>query len=482
MTNFTVKTIGSYINGEEFVGDGRTKQEVRSPYTNEIVGYIDYATNADIESAIQNSHEVFHTTMKHLPAYKRAEILRKTSDYLERDVERFAVTLAHEAGKPIKDARTEVARAVQVLRFAADEAKKIEGELVPMDAAVGGENRIGMVYKYPIGVVGAITPFNFPLNLVLHKLAPAFAAGNTVVLKPAEKTPLTSVMLARLFEEAGLPKGALNVVMGTGASAGEKLVVDPRIQKITFTGSAAVGLSIKQKAGLKKVTLELGSNAPNIVFEDADIEKATAGLVKGAFAFSGQVCISVQRIYVQEAIYKKFINVFVPKVQTLKIGNPLDEETDIGGLISTDAANRAYAWVREAENQGATILTGGTINGSVLEPTVLTDVTPDMKVVCQEVFAPIVSIIPFETEEEVIALANDSDFGLQAAVFTKDINRAFKLAKALETGGVWINEISTYRQDNYPYGGVKMSGVGKEGVKYAIEDMLESKFIGINLN
>lgn len=482
MTKFTVNTIGSHINGEEYVGNGRTRHEVKSPYTNEVVGYIDYATDEDIEKAIATSHDVFHTTMKHLPAYKRADILRKTSDYLERDVEIFAVTLAHEAGKPIKDARAEVARAVQVLRFAADEAKKIEGELVPMDAAVGGENRIGMVYKYPIGVVGAITPFNFPLNLVLHKLAPAFAAGNTVVLKPAEKTPLTSVMLARLFEEAGLPKGALNVVIGRGSVIGDKIVLDSRIQKITFTGSAGVGLAIKQKAGLKKVTLELGSNAPNIVFNDADIEKATTGLVKGAFAFSGQVCISVQRIYVHEDVYERFMNSFIPKVEALKVGNPLDETTDIGGLISLDEANRAYSWIEEAKTQGAKVVTGGTLDGSVLTPTVLTEVSPSMKVVCQEVFAPIVSVIPFKTDEEVIAFANDSDFGLQAAVFTKDINRAFKLAKELETGGVWINEISTYRQDNYPYGGVKLSGVGKEGVKYAIEDMLESKFIGINLN
>lgn len=482
MTNFKVNAIGSYINGEEYVGNDRVRHEVKSPYTGEVVGSIDFATAEDIEKALATSHDVFHTTMKHLPAYKRADILRKTSDFLERDVEIFAVTLAHEAGKPIKDARAEVARAVQVLRFAADEAKKIEGELVPMDAAVGGENRIGMVYKYPIGVVGAITPFNFPLNLVLHKLAPAFAAGNTVVLKPAEKTPLTSVMLAKLFEEAGLPKGALNVVMGEGAFVGDKIVQDPRVQKITFTGSAAVGASIKQKAGLKKVTLELGSNAPNIVFNDADIEKAATGLVKGAFAFSGQVCISVQRIYVQEAVYQAFLDAFLPKVNALKVGNPLDETTDIGGLITVDAANRAFSWVQEAKNQGATVATGGVLDGSVLTPTVMTNVHKDMKVVCQEVFAPIVSVIPFETEEEVIAMANDSDFGLQAAVFTKDINRAFKLAKELETGGVWVNEISTYRQDNYPYGGVKLSGVGKEGVKYAIEDMLESKFIGINLN
>jgi acyl-CoA reductase-like NAD-dependent aldehyde dehydrogenase len=481
MSRFIVKNVGSVINGEEFIGDGRFRQEVRNPYTSELVGTIDYATAEDLDHAIETAHHVFHETMKKTPAYERSDILRRTSDLLEREKEVFAQTVTREAGKPIRDSRAEVGRAVQVLRFAADEAKKIEGEVIPMDAAIGGENRIGFIHKYPIGVVGAITPFNFPLNLVLHKLAPAIAAGNTVVLKPAEKTPLTSVMLLRLFEEAGLPKGALNVVMGTGSEIGEPLVTNNKISKITFTGSAKVGLHIKKIAELKKVTLELGSNSPNIIFEDANLTIAAASLVKGAFAFAGQVCISVQRIYVQRTVYQEFLDKFVPLVKSLKIGNPLDEDTDIGGLITEDSAVRAKEWVQEAISQGATLLTGGKLTKSVLEPTVLVDVTPKMKVVCQEVFAPIVSVIPFDDENEVLALANDSDYGLQAGVFTNDINRALRFARELETGGVWINEISTYRQDNYPYGGVKMSGIGKEGVKYAIEDMLESKFIGIKL-
>lgn len=481
MKPFTIKTIGSHINGQAYIEEGRATHEVKSPYTQEVVGYVQYLTDQELEYAIETSHRTFTEKMTLLPAYKRADILRKTSDLLAQQTEEFALTLAYEAGKPIRDARAEVGRAVQVLRFAADEAKKIEGELVPMDAAIGGENRLGMVYKYPIGVVAAITPFNFPLNLVLHKVAPAIAAGNTVILKPADKTPLTSVMLVKLFEEAGLPKGALNVVLGRGSVIGEKLVTDKRVKKITFTGSEKVGLAIKQQAGLKKVTLELGSNAPNIVFQDANLDQAVEGLVKGAFAFSGQVCISVQRIYVERTIYQPFLDRFIPKVKALKVGNPLDEETDIGGLITPDEAKRAFDWIQEATKQGAHIETGGTLQGSVLTPTVLTHVLPDMKVVCQEVFAPIVSVIPFDSEEEAIAYANDSEFGLQAAVFTNDINRAFRVAKHLETGGVWINEISTYRQDNYPYGGVKLSGVGKEGVKYAMEDMLETKFIGIHL-
>lgn len=481
MSSYTAKRIGSYINGTEYTGKGRVRQDVRSPYSGDVVGTIDYATSEDVNYAIDTAHSVFHSTMKTMPAHKRAAILRTTATFLERDSEWFAQTLAREAGKPIRDARGEVGRAVQVLQFAADEAKSIEGKVVSMDAALGGESRVGLVIKRPIGVVGAITPFNFPLNLVLHKVAPALAAGNTVVLKPAEKTPLTAVKLAQLFEEAGLPKGALNVIMGTGVTAGTPLVTDPRVDKITFTGSMQVGIHIKQQAGLKKVTLELGSNSPNLVFEDADLHLAVQSLVKGAFAFSGQVCISVQRIYVQRAIYQAFVDAFVPLVKALTIGDPTDETTDLSAMITEETAIRAKQWIDEAVAQGATALTGGIREKNILHPTVLVDVTPEMKVVCQEVFAPIVSVIPFDTEEEALNLANDSSFGLQAGVFTKDLNRAFRLAETLETGGVWINEISTYRQDNYPYGGVKLSGTGKEGVPYAVEEMLNTKFVGFRL-
>jgi len=472
---------GPWIDGRERKGGGRTTREVTSPYDGRVVGRVDYATPDDLDAAIAAAERAFREKMRKMPAYRRAAILRKAADLLEERAELFARTITAEAGKPIRDARAEVGRAIQIFRFASDEAKTLTGATVPMDAAIGGENRIGIVRRVPIGVVAAITPFNFPLNLVLHKLAPAYAAGNTVVLKPADKTPLSSALLAKLLADAGLPDGALNIVYGRGSEIGKPLCTDPRVAKVTFTGSVPIGLKIKEWTGLKKVTLELGSNSPNIVFEDCDLEAAVAALIKGAFVFAGQACISVQRIYVQSSICGEFLDRFVAEARKLVLGDPALETTDIGPMISEAEAIRAENWIREAAEQGARVLTGGKRHGAFVEPTVLTGVRPDMKVVCQEVFAPIVSVIPFGTEEEAVAMANDSDFGLQAGVFTNDLNRAVRVAEALETGGVWINEVSTYRQDNHPYGGVKLSGIGKEGVKYAIEDMTDIRFLGIRL-
>ncbi|MGG0383317.1 aldehyde dehydrogenase family protein [Priestia filamentosa] len=481
MINTELMRVTSLIEGKSVTQEQEKTMEVINPFNGEAVGKVSLASKGNAKKAIESAHQVFHKTMKKMPAYRRAEILSKAADLLEERTEEFAKVLVLEAGKPIRDGRGEVGRAVQVIRFAADEAKKIEGEMVPMDAAIGGENRLGIVRRHPIGVISAITPFNFPLNLALHKLAPAFAAGNTVVLKPAGKTPLSAYMLVKLFEEAGLPQGALNLVIGNGSEVGDVLVTDSRISKITFTGSPSVGIDLRRKAELKKVTLELGSNSPNIIFNDGDVKAAAVGLVRGAFAFSGQVCISAQRIYVQRDVYQDFLEQYVPLVEKLVIGNPVEETTDIGPMISEAEAIRAHEWIEQAVKAGANIVTGGNRKGTLLEPTILVNVNQDMKVVCEETFAPIVSVIPFDTEEEVIAMANDSKFGLQAGVFTSDINRAMRVAEEMETGGVWINETSTYRQDNYPYGGVKLSGIGKEGVKYAIEDMTEIKFVGIKL-
>ncbi|HAQ06433.1 MAG TPA: aldehyde dehydrogenase, partial [Bacillus bacterium] len=328
---------------------------------------------------------------------------------------------------------------------------------------------------------GAITPFNFPLNLSLHKIAPAIAAGNTIIFKPAEKTPVSAYMLAKLFMEAGLPDGALNLVLSTGETAGSTLVPHKDVPKITFTGSLTVGKIIRDTAGFKKVTMELGSNSPNIVFDDADIDDAAERLVEAAFGYSGQVCVSAQRIYVHQTIYDEFLKKYIDATNRLQIGDPLEQETDFGPMIDEEAAKRIHEWVEEARDQGATIETGGDREGTIMYPTIITNVKKDMRVVKDEAFAPIVTVMPFQTEEEVIEKTNDSVYGLQAGVFTKDISRAYRVADSLEMGGVWINDSSVFRQDNYPYGGVKLSGLGREGVKYAIEEMTELKFIGVRL-
>jgi len=473
--------IGSIINGQERKEDNRKTMDVFNPYNQEQVATLMLANKDDLNEAVESCFETFHNNITHMPAHDRADILRRAADLLEEREEEFAQTIVQEAGKPIKYSKGEVQRAVQVIRFASELAKNIYGEVIPMDAAVGGQNRMGLVKRKPLGVVGAITPFNFPLNLSLHKIAPAIAAGNTVVYKPAEKTPLSAYKLVRLFQQAGLPDGALNLVIGTGKEVGEPLVQHDKVQKITFTGSVPVGKTIRESAGLKKVTLELGSNSPNIIFNDANLEEAVEGLVKGAFAFSGQVCISAQRIYVHRDIYDTFLEKYVELTRTLTIGNPKDEDTDFGPMINEDEAKRAKQWIDDAIEKGAKLHTGGKRDGTLLEPTIMSDVKNDMKIIAQEVFAPIVSVMPFDTEEEVVRRSNDSIYGLQAGVFTKDMDRAFRVADQLEMGGVWINEISTYRQDNHPYGGVKQSGMGKEGVKYAIEDMTEMKFIGVKL-
>ncbi|MDN3015533.1 aldehyde dehydrogenase family protein [Paenibacillus sp. BSR1-1] len=472
--------LGSIINGQERNEPNRETLEVKNPYNQEIVAELALATETDLNDAVENAFETFHSTMKKMPAHQRSDILRKAADLLEEKPEDFIDTIIQEAGKPIKYSRDEINRSVQVLRFASELAKNITGEVLAMDAAIGGENRMGLVKRIPLGVVGAITPFNFPLNLSLHKIAPAIAAGNTIVFKPAEKTPVSGYKLVKLFQEAGLPNGALNLLMGTG-EVGAPLVTHEKVHKVSFTGSLAVGKKIRETAGFKKVTLELGSNSPNIIFEDGDIETAVKRLVVGAFSFSGQVCIHAQRIFVQKNVYQPFLEQFKQETRALKIGDPMEEATDIGPMITEKEAERAKLWIDDAVRNGAKIEVGGERNGTILSPTIMTNVDRNMKIIAEEVFAPIVSVIPFDTEEEVIGYANDSIYGLQAGVFTQDIDRAIRVADQLEIGGVWINDISTYRQDNLPYGGVKQSGIGREGIKYAIEEMTELKFIGIKL-
>ncbi|MFP3919122.1 aldehyde dehydrogenase family protein [Lysinibacillus telephonicus] len=472
---------GSFVGNEELKNGDRKIIEVLNPYDHNKIGEILSATKEEVSLAVENAHEVFQNTMKTMPAHARSLILRKAAVLLEERQEQFAQLLVKEAGKPIVEARGEVGRAIQVLQFASEGAKNLNGEQIVLDNAIGGESQLGLAKRVPIGVIAAITPFNFPLNLVLHKVAPAIAAGNTIVLKPAEKTPFSSVALYELLKEAGLPSGALNIVNGAGVDLVETLVTHPLVKKVTFTGSGAVGWKIQEMAKGKKVTLELGSNAPNIIFEDANIDNAVNVILMGGYTFAGQACVSAQRIYVHHSIYDTFLEKIIDRVSQLKIGNPMEESTQLGPMITEDAAIRAEQWINEAVQDGAIVRTGGKRNGSILEPTIIEKVTREMKVVCAEVFAPIIAVMPFTNEEEVIELANDSQYGLQAGVFTNDINRALKIADRLEMGGVWINEVSVKRYDHIPYGGVKQSGMGKEGIHYSIQEMTDIKFIGIKI-
>jgi len=464
---------GKWVNGEG-------KIEVKNKYNNQKIATVPLTDRKLYEKAIESAQDGFHLLSK-LPSYKRSEILEKASSLIEKNQENLTKIIAQEAGKPVKFSLAEVKRAVQTFKFASEQAKQIHGETVPMDAALGGEKRIGFFMRFPVGVIGAISPFNFPLNLVAHKLAPAIACGNSVVLKPATLTPLTALKLGELLLEAGLPEGALNIIVGPGSTVGNWLVTDQRIQMITFTGSPPVGKEIKQKSGLKKVTLELGNNSPCIIDKSCDLNLAISRCVVGSFAYSGQVCISVQRIYVHKDIFDKFASDFLEKTKNLKIGDPQDENTDIGPMITEGEAIRAEEWVEEAVKDGAKILIGGERVGSVYYPTVLTDVKPEMKVVRLEIFAPVVSLIPFDDFSDAVRMADDSIYGLQAGVFTKDIDKAFEAVKGIKVGGVIINDIPTYRADQMPYGGVKESGIGREGLKYAIEEMTDIKMVVINL-
>lgn len=452
--------------------------DVRAPYDGRIIGRIPEAGKNDVEDAIAAADSAFRKTS--LSPYERYEILLKTSSLLNERTEDIARTLAQEAGKPIRDARTEVSRAVQTFQISAEEAKRIHGEGIPVEAARGSENRIAFTIRVPVGPICAISPFNFPLNLVAHKVGPAIAAGNSVVLKPADLTPITAVNLGKIMMEAGLPPGYLNIVFGPGNTVGEWLLADPRFALYTFTGSPAVGRRLREATGLRRSILELGSNSAVIVHKDADIDKAVTACVRAAFAYAGQICISLQRILLHSEIADEFISKFIPAVESLRLGDPLDEDTDVGPMITENAAIRAHEWISEAVSRGAKLLTGGERNGQMLKPAVLQNVDRDMKIVCYEVFAPVVSVLEYYAIEDAINMVNDSDFGLQAGIFTSDINIAFKAAKELQVGGVMVNDSSMYRADAMPYGGVKQSGIGREGPRYAIEEMTDLKIIVFN--
>lgn len=453
---------------------------VKNKYSGRVIGEVPVTTRAEFDKAVQRAQKGFERS-SNLPAHQRAKILANISNLIAQKGEIFTNLLAQEAGKPWKDAQLEVERAIQTFQFASEEAKHIHGETVPLDAAPGSEERLGFYLRVPVGIVGAITPFNFPLNLVAHKLAPAIAAGCAVILKPASLTPLISIKLEETLKEAGLQEEILTLIFGPGTPVGDWLVTDERIAMISFTGSPSVGKAIKEKSGFKKIALELGSNSAVVVDETADLKAAVAACVRGGFSYAGQSCISVQRIYAHQSIFQKFQEELVSAVEKLQLGDPLDKETDVGPMITETDAIRIESWVNEAVQDGAKILTGGKRDGSFYSPTVLTDVKPEMKVAKDEVFAPLVNLILYREFSEALEMVNDSVYGLQAGLFTSDIKKAFQAVKTIKVGGVMINDVCTFRADNMPYGGVKQSGLGREGVKFAIEEMTEIKMVSFNL-
>ncbi|MGM7724275.1 aldehyde dehydrogenase family protein [Metabacillus sp. Hm71] len=448
--------------------------DLKSPYSGKVIAQVPLAEKEAVLKGIEYAEQAAKE-MKKLTALERSKILERVAELFEKRLEECALILAKENAKPLKAARGEIARTIETYKFAAEEAKRIHGETIPMDAAKNGKGRFAFTKREPLGIIAAITPFNFPFNLVAHKLGPAIAAGNSVILKPASQTPLSALITAEIFEEAGLPKGALNVVIGKGSVIGDILITDPRIKMVTFTGSVEVGLGIKAKSGLKKVTLELGSNSAVIVDSVNDIDAVVSRCVEGSFAFAGQVCISVQRIYVNENIFDEFLQKFVEKTKQLKIGDPEAESTDLSALINQKEAERVEKWIDEARKAGTEIVCGGSRDGAVLMPTIIKNAEPTQAISCQEAFAPIVSINSYQTWDEALDLVNDSEYGLQAGVYTTCVQKAFDAVERLEVGGVIVNDIPSFRVDQMPYGGVKNSGTGREGVKYSVEEMTELK-------
>jgi acyl-CoA reductase-like NAD-dependent aldehyde dehydrogenase len=463
--------------GGEWVETGE-EIEVRSPYSGEVVGRVAKAGAAETRRAVDAAERAM---AEPLPAHKRAEILVRVAGYLGRRHDEVARTISDEAGKPMKAARVEAARAMSTYTMAAVEARKLAGEVVPMDASQAGEGKLAFTLRLPIGVVGAISPFNFPLNLVAHKLAPALAAGCAVVLKPASQTPLSALLLAELEEEAGLPPGWLSVVVGPSSEIGDVLVEDERVRALTFTGSGQVGWKLRERAPRKRVNLELGNATPVVVAADADLDEAATKLAANAFSFAGQSCISVQRIYVERAAYDGFLERFLPKVEALKVGDPADEETDIGPVIDEDARERILDWIEEARSAGGRILSGGDLDGDLIRPTVIADAAPDLKVSCEEVFGPVCTVNAVDSLDEAVELANGTPYGLQAGVFAHGLREALDLARRLEFGGITINEAPTFRADQMPYGGVKGSGNTREGPAYAVRELTEERLVVVDL-
>src|SRR5579872_978059 len=480
MSEMTIAPVATH----GFFVDGRWREDgdivdIHAPYDGALIARVVQGRREHAEAAIAAAVKAFGTTRR-LPAFERQRVLRRISASMTERKDEFARTLAQEAGKPIKGARIEVERAIFTFNVAAEESTRINGEVLPLDWQEFTAGRWGIVRRFPLGPIAGITPFNFPINLVAHKVAPAIAAGCPMVLKPAPQTPLCSLLLAECVQQAGWPDGGLNVLPLSNEDA-SLLVTDDRIKLISFTGSAPVGWDIKRRAGKKKVVLELGGNAAVIVHSDTDVAWAAERCVTGGFSYAGQTCISVQRILVERSAFKKFTDLLLEGVGRLRVGDPMEESTDLGPLIRESDAIRASEWVQEAVQAGATLLCGGKRHGSILEPTVLTGTRPDMKVNCQEIFAPVVTIESYDDFGAALRRINESPYGLQAGVFTRDANRIFQAYDELEVGGVIAGDVPSFRIDHMPYGGVKDSGLGREGLRYAIEEMTEPKLLVMNL-
>ncbi len=472
------------VNTQGFLVDGKWLEsgdvvEVHSPYDHSVVGTVFQGRREHAEAAIAAAVKAFGTTRR-LPAFERQRVLKRVAQGIAERKEEFARTVAQEAGKPIKAARTEVERAIFTFTVAAEESTRGYGEYLPLDWQEFTAGRWGIVRRFPLGPIAGITPFNFPVNLVAHKLAPAIAVGCPMVLKPAPQTPLSALLLAQTVQQAGWPDGALNVLPLSNEDA-SLLVSDDRLKLISFTGSASVGWDIKRRAGKKKVILELGGNAGVIVHSDADLNYAAERCAAGGFAYAGQTCISVQRILVERTVFGKFTELLLAAVKKLKTGDPLEETTDLGPMIRESDAVRTVDWVQEAVRAGARLLAGGQRKGSVVEPTVLTNTRSEMKVNCQEIFGPVVTVEAYDDFGEALKQVNNSAYGLQAGIFTRDVKLLFNAYEELEVGGVIAGDVPTFRIDHMPYGGIKDSGLGREGLRYAMEEMSEPKLLVMNL-
>jgi glyceraldehyde-3-phosphate dehydrogenase (NADP+) len=470
-TKYPIYLAGNWVESEEPL-------EVTNPYNGEVIGTTFQASRAQLETAITAAEAVF-PTLRAMPTYDRVNLLLALAAKMKECRNELARMIAQEAGKPIRDAEVETDRGVFTIETAAEEAKRIEGEVMPLDLLPSSKGRFGIVRRFPIGPIAGISPFNFPLNLALHKLAPAMASGNPIVLKPPSRDPLTMLMVARMVDEIGVPKGAVSV-LPMNREVGDMLVEDERFKLLSFTGSPEIGWEMKRRAGMKRVVLELGGNAGVIVDEDADLEFAIGRVRTGAFAYAGQVCISVQRVFVHEAVYDRFREGLVAAVKTIKAGDPLDRATDLGPMIDEKNVGRVQSWIDASVSEGATVLTGGKPDGRFYQPTVIENAPKTSFVCSREAFAPLVTIFKVGSFKEAVDAVNDSEFGLQAGVFTNNLEKALYAFENIEAGGVIINDIPTYRIDHMPYGGVKASGLSREGLRYAIEDMTEMRLMVLN--